>query len=470
MNNIGDMIQRPARGVRVAAKADVVVVGGGPAGFAAALAAARNGADTILLERYTHLGGLASGGMVLVLDDMWDNHLNEISVRGVCMSLLERMSAMGLAQFPRQDEWGPEPASIRRWSRWGTFDFNTTYQPHPIVFAAAFDPDAWKRASLEMVQEHKVKLRLHSWFSEALVEDGKIKGVICESKAGREAILGDMVIDATGDLDVAASAGAPHIGGNYIMTTVFRLGGVDTDAAEAFEHQEPQAFAALDKQIKKILGGSWGYWWLKTPLPGIVWCNCPHMAGLDGLKVEDLTRAEMQGRKHIHALVDFVRGKLPGFEKCYVVDVAPQTGVRQTRLLDGEYVLTKEDLAARTRFDDSIARGRDYTMPYRVLLPKLVDNLLVAGRHYSVTSQAQKISREIPPCMAMGEAAGVAAALALHANVTARNVDVRALQKALRAQGADPGDQKGLNPDVPPIAHPLGPSVAAHSEKIMETA
>ncbi len=465
-NNSTEMVQRPAHGVRVVAKADVVVVGGGPAGFSAALAAARNGADTILLERYTHLGGLASGGMVLVLDDMWDNHLNEISVRGVCMTLLERMAAMGLAHYPRQNDWGYDADSIRRWTRWGTFDFHQPQTPHPIVFAAAFDPDAWKRASLEMVQEHKVRLRLHSWFSEALVEDGKIKGVICESKSGREAILGDVVIDATGDLDVAASAGARHISGNYIMTTVFRLGGVDTDAAEAYERAEPEAFAALDKQIKRVLGGSWGFWWLKTPLPGIVWCNCPHMAGLNGLDVNDLTRAEIQGRQHIHALVDLVRGKLPGFERCFVVDVAPQTGVRQTRLLEGDYVLTKEDLALRTRFDDSIARGRDYYMPYRVLLPQGVDNLLVAGRHFSVTSQAQKISREIPPCMAMGEAAGVAAALALNAGVSVRQVDIKAVQRALRAQGADPGDQTGRNADVPALAHALG----ERAEKILETA
>ena len=455
MNSISDWIQEPARDIKVAARADVVVVGGGPAGFSAALAAARNGADTILLERYNHLGGLASGGMVLVLDDMWDSHLGEISVRGNCMKLLERMDGMGLAAYPRQDEWGKDPAMYQRWARWGTFDFNTTTTPHPIIFAAAFDPDAWKRASLEMVQQHKINLRLHSWFSQTLVEDGKVKGVICDSKSGREAILGDVVIDATGDLDVAASAGAQHISGNYIVTTVFRLGGVDTDAAEAWEREAPEAFAMLDRQIKKVLGGSWGFWWLKTPLPGIVWCNCPHMAGLDGLKVEDLTRAEMQGRKHIHALVDLVRGKLPGFEKCVVIDVAPQTGVRQTRLLEGEYVLTKDDLAARTRFDDSIARGRDYYMPYRVLVPQKIDNLLVAGRHFSVTSQAQKISREIPPCMAMGEAAGVAAALALNAGVTVRNVDVGAVQKALRAQGADPGDQTGRNPDVPELARAL---------------
>ena len=449
MQQTSDTIRQNARDVKVASRADVVVVGGGPAGMSAALAAARNGAKVTLLERYNHLGGLASGGMVLVLDDMWDNHLNEISVRGTCQAMIERLAALKLAMYPRSNEWGFDPASLRRWTRWGTFDFHTHGTPHPICFAAAFDPDGWKRVALDMVQEAGIELRLHSWFSHTLVEDGRVTGVVCESKSGPQAILGTVVIDATGDLDVAASAGAPHTGGNYIMTTVFRLGGVDTDTAERFEREQPEEYAALDRRIKKVLGGSWGLWWLKTPLPGIVWCNCPHMAGLDGQKVEDLTRAEIQGRKHIHALVDLVRQELPGFERCYVVDVAPQTGVRQTRLLEGEYVLTKEDLSARTRFADSVARGRDYTMPYRVLLPQKIDNLLVAGRHYSVTSQAQKISREIPPCMAMGEAAGVAAAMAVDAGVTARQVDVARLQKRLRAQGADPGDQTGRNADVP---------------------
>ncbi len=445
-------MREPARDVPVVAQADVVVVGGGPAGMSAAIAAARNGASTILLERYNHLGGLASGGMVLVLDDMWDAQLNEISVRGICLDLIERLQARGLAVFPRQHEWGTSPAAISRWTRWGAFDFHTQDKPHPIVFAAAFDPDGWKRAALEMVAERKITLRLHSWFSHALVEGDRLRGVVCDSKEGRHAILGSVVIDATGDLDVAASAGAPHIGGAYMLTTVFRLGNVDTDAAERFEHEQPTEFARIDKEIKRLIGGSWAHWWLKTPLPGVVWCNCPHMTGLDGLKVDDLTRAEVQGRAHIHAAVDYARQHMPGFERCVVIDVAPQTGVRQSRLLDGEYVMTKEDLIARTRFADAVARGRDYTTPYRTLLPKRIDNLLVAGRHYSATSSAQKMSREIPPCMAMGEAAGVAAAMALDAGVTVRELDVRRLQAKLRQQGADPGDQAGANPDVPALA------------------
>ena len=461
MSRIGDWMQEPAHDVRVAAEADVVVVGGGPAGQAAALAAARNGASVTLLERYNHLGGLASGGMVLVLDDMWDSHLREISVRGVCLNLIERLDALGLAQFPRQDEWGIAPAAIQRWTRWGAFDFHTQDKPHPIVFAAAFDPDGFKRVALEMVAAHGVDLRLHSWFSHAWVEGRRIKGVVCDTKSGRQAILGDVVIDTTGDLDVAAAAGAPHIGGAYMLTTVFRLGNVDCDAAERFEREQPKQFALLDKEVKRLIGGSWAHWWLRTPLPGVVWCNCPHMTGLDGLKVEDLTRAEVTGRQHIHQSVDFVRANVPGFERCVVIDVAPQTGVRQTRMLEGEYVITKEDLMARTRFADAVARGRDYTTPYRALLPKQIDNLLVAGRHYSATSSAQKMSREIPPCMAMGEAAGVAAAMALDAGVSVRDVDVKRLQAKLRAQGADPGDQSGPNADVPAIAARMAQQEAA---------
>jgi len=452
MSRIDDWIQEPASDVRIAAEADVVVVGGGPAGLSAAFAAARNGARVTLLERYNHLGGLASGGMVLVLDDMWDNHLHEISVRGTCMEMIDRMASLGLAAFPKQDEWGSAPASVERWARWGTFDFHSKEKPHPICFAAAFDPDAWKRVSMEMVKKLGIELRLHSWFSRTLVEGNQVKGVICDTKSGREAILGKVVIDTTGDLDVAASAGAPHVGGSYIVTTVFRLGGVDTDEAERFEREEPEAFEALDREIKRVLGGSWAYWWLKTPLPGVVWCNCPHMPGLDPLKVADLTRAEVEGRRIVHEAIELVRAKMPGFGRCYLVDMAPQTGVRQTRLLEGEHVMSKEDVMQRTRFADSVARGRDYYYPYRTLLPRGVENLLVAGRHYSSTSAAQKISREIPPCMAMGEAAGVAAVLALDAGVSVRNVDVGAVQRVLRSQGADPGDQTGANPDVPVLA------------------
>jgi hypothetical protein len=423
----------------VVARSDVVVVGGGPAGTAAAIAAARNGASVTLLERYPYLGGLASGGMVLVLDDMTNG--SEITVKGICQEFIDRLAARGLAIFPPEADRRIDGAMWRKWSRWGVHDFHAHTKPHPITYATAFDPDGWKRVSGELMLECRVNLRLHSWFSRPVIADGRIAGVICETKAGRQAILGDIVIDATGDLDVATASGAPYITGSYILTTVFRIGGVDTAAAERFQFERHDEFLAMDKEAKKLIGGSWDMWWLKTPLPGIVWCNCPHMVGFDGTKVEDLTEAEFEGRRRIHALMDYLhRVKMPGFESSYVVDVAPQTGVRQTRLLEGEYVVTKEDIAERIHFSDSIARGRDYYTPYRAMLPVGIDQLIVAGRHYSATTAAQKISREIPPCMAIGEAAGIAATLALQGKTTVREIDVGTLQRKIRAQGGDPGD------------------------------
>ncbi|HMR34166.1 MAG TPA: FAD-dependent oxidoreductase [Geminicoccaceae bacterium] len=437
----------PAREAPVVDESDVLVVGGGPAGLSAAVAAARNGATVTLVERYPYLGGLASGGMVLVLDDMHNG--TEITVQGIGMEIIHRMAKWGLAVFPPDADRDPAVRGTepmwRKWARWGTFDFHTHTKPHPICFAAAFDPDGFKRAAYDMVGEAGVQLRLHSWFSSTIVEDGKARGIVVETKEGRQALLAKVVIDTTGDLDVAASAGAKFAGGSFILTTVSRLGGVDVEAAERFQFEEPERFDVVDREAKRIIGGSWDFWWLRTPLPGIVWCNCPHMAGLDGIKVADLTRAELEGRARMHRLLDYARESMPGFEKAYVVDFAPQTGVRQTRMLEGAYVVTKEDVVKRRHFWDSVARGRDYYTPYRALLPQDVDQLLVAGRHYSVTPAAQKISREIPPCMAMGEAAGTAAALALSAGVTVRNVDVAKLQKTLRAQGADPGDRPSAN-------------------------
>jgi len=446
MNDVVERIAEEPSEARVVHRADVAVVGGGPAGFAAAVAAARRGVKVALLERYPYLGGLASGGMVLVLDDMCNGP--EVTVRGICQEMIDRLAKHGLAVYPPEEERTNDPAAYRKWSRWGVFDFNTHYKPHPICYAAAFDPDGWKRVSNDMVREAGVHLRLHSWFSRAIVRNNRVVGVVCESKGGREAIMGDVVIDATGDLDVAASAGAPHIAGAYIVTTVFRLGGVDTDEAERFQFEEPEAFAKVDRQAKRIMAGSWDYWWLKTPLPGIVWCNCPHMIGFDGINVEDLTRADFEGRDRIYALLDFVRAQMPGFAKAYVVDVAPQTGIRQTRLLEGEYVVTKEDVANRVHFKDSVARGRDYYTPYRAMVPRDIDQLLVAGRHYSATSAAQKMSREIPPCMAMGQAAGIAAALALDSGVDVRHVDVATVQRLVRDQGGDPGDVPAANATV----------------------
>ena len=257
--------------------------------------------------------------------------------------------------------------------------------------------------------------------------------------------MGKIVIDATGDLDVAASAGAPFTHGSYMVTTVFRLGGVDTDAAERFEFEEPGAFQAIDREAKRIIGGSWDNWWLKTPLPGIVWCNCPHMTGLDGLEVEDLTRADFEGRERIAALVDYVREKLPGFE---------QTLRRRRRAADRR----APDAAAGRRLcrdqgrrDASAALPRQHRARPRLLHAVSRD---AAARRRAVAGRRPALFRDL-----VG-AEEFARDSALHGDgrggrrrrgagargeCRGREVDVADLQARLRARGADPGDRPAAN-------------------------
>jgi len=432
------MVNEPGRQTPVVAETDVLVVGGGPAGQAAAVAAARAGAEVMLLERFGYLGGLASGGMVLLLDDMCGER--EVSVGGLALEIIDRLERIGACVTPPKGDCFRNDAEVRdRWVRWGFEELYGKKRPKPIIYSGAFDPEGWKQVSQEMVLEAGAKLRFHSWFSRAIVEDGAVRGVVVETKSGRQAIRGRLVIDATGDGDVFASAGAPGVHGSYIMTLVHRLADVDTDAAIAFERSDPAAAQQLDREVKQLLGGSWEMWWLLTPRPGVVWCNCPHIPGHDGLDPEHQTKIEIEARRRFMKVAEFVRAHYPGFQRAYILDAAPQLGVRQTRLLEGEYVVTKEDILERRTFPDVVARGRDYYTPYRSLVPKGIEGLLVAGRCYSATSEAQRISREIPPLMVMGEAAGTAAALSLESSVAPRKVDVSGLQKRLVAQGVNLG-------------------------------
>src|SRR6267143_887149 len=338
-------VNEPGRETPVVAETDVLVVGGGPAGQSAAVAAARAGA--------------------------------EVAVGGLALEIVDRLERIGACVAPPLDDCFRNDAAVRdRWVRWGFEELYARKKPKPIVYSAVFDPEGWKQVSQEMVLEAGVRLRCHSWFSRALVEDGAVNGVVVETKAGRQAIRGRVVIDATGAGDVFGSAGAPGVHGSYIMTLVHRLADVDTDAALAFERADPAAAQQLDREVKQLLGGSWEMWWLLTPRPGVVWCNCPHIPGHDGLDPEHQTKIEVEARRRFMKVADVV------------------------------------------------ARGRDYYTPYRSLVPKGIEGLLVAGRCYSATSEAQRISREIPPLMVMGEAAGTAAALSLDAGVAPRRVDV----------------------------------------------
>lgn len=430
-------ITEPQRETPVVAETDVLVVGGGPAGICAAIAAARNGARVILTERYPHLGGLASGGQVLVFDDMADNERQIVTVRGITDEIVQRLDALGGAVYPPvEDQFTVSEESWQRWGRWGLQDNYARTRPKMITYAVAFDPEALKYVSLQMVDEAGIHLRLHSTFVDALVENGQVKGGIFQTKSGRQAILSKVIVDASGDGDVYASAGAPYEIGSYIMTVVHRFANIDVDAAIAWEQAHPEEARAVHREAKAIYGGSWDYWWLRTPIDGVVWCNCPHIPDLNGLKVEDQTYVEYEARKRIWKAIEFVRQNLPGFEKAQLVDTAPQLGTRQTRLLHGEYTMTKQDVMGRKWFEDRVGMGRDYYYPYRVMLPQKVENLIVAGRHFSATSEAQKMSREIPPMFVLGQAAGTAAAMSAKQGVALRNLDVPELQDTLKKQGA----------------------------------
>jgi hypothetical protein len=445
------VIKEGARETPVVAETDVLVVGGGPAGVCAAIASARSGARVVLTERYPHLGGLASGGQVIVLDDMADRH--EKTVGGLSDEIVDRLDALGGAVYPPvEDRFVSSEAAWARWGRWGLQDNYARTRPKTITYAVAFDPEALKFAALEMVQSAGVQLRLHSLFVDSIVEDGTLRGGIFETKSGRQAILAQVVVDASGDGDVFARAGAPFELGTYIMTVVHRFANVNVDEAIAWEQAHPVEYAGLDKEIKAIYGGSWEHWWLRTTVDGVVWCNCPHIPNLNALSVEDQTYVEHEARKRIFAALEFARKNLPGFQRAQLVDTAPQLGVRQTRLLRGEYVLTKQDVLERRWIADRIGRGRDYYYPYRTLLPVGVENLLVAGRCFSATSDAQKMSREIPPMFVVGEAAGVAAALAVRHQTSPRQLEVAEIQDVLRKRGALLGPDADPAPRSAPVS------------------
>jgi len=279
----------------VVADTDVLVVGGGPAGICAAVAASRAGASVILAERYPHLGGLASGGQVIVLDDMADMHRK--TVAGLSDEIVARLDALGAAVYPpAEDQFTASDAAWARWGRWGLQDNYARTQPKMITYAVAFDPEALKFVALKMLDEAGVHLRLHSLFVDPIVEDGAVRGGVFETKAGRHAIRASVVVDASGDGDVFAGTGALFDVGSYILTVVHRFANVDVEAI-AWERTHPVQAEQVNKEIKAIYGGSWDYWWLRTTIDSVVWCNCPHIPNYSGLSVEDQTYVEFEARK-----------------------------------------------------------------------------------------------------------------------------------------------------------------------------
>lgn len=391
---VGGKVIQPQRELPVLHTTDVLVVGGGPAGITAAIAAQRAGADVTLVERYGHFGGLWTGGLVLLVI----GHI----VRGgkqVCQGIGEEM-------MRRLDKL--DGAIIDR---------------RPGV-APTVDAEAVKYLMVKMIEEAGVKVFLHCWGVDAIVNGNSVCGAVFESKSGRRAILAKNVVDATGDGDLFAAAGAEYQRRSHNVGLVSRLGNLDeVDRQKAAQVSKPRHLGR------------------PTPAPGVHWVNM-HGPEVDGLDVETLTRLEMNHRKFIWRNVQKVRAT-PGYQKVYLVETAPQLGVRITRVLSGVNTVTLADLKAGTRFPDVIGVGGasggehgPWQIPYGALVPAKVDHLLAAGRCISAEMRMADLVRLIPNCFVTGHAAGAAAAVAVQDGCRPRDVDVAKVQRILKQQEA----------------------------------
>jgi NADPH-dependent 2,4-dienoyl-CoA reductase/sulfur reductase-like enzyme len=387
-------VLQPARELPVLHATDVLVVGGGPAGICAAIAARRAGAEVTIVERYGHFGGLWTGGLVLLV-------IGHIVKGGqqVCLGIGEEM--------------------MRRLDRLEGAIVDRRPGVPPTV-----DAEAVKYLMVEMIEEAGVKVLLHCWGVDAIVNGPTVHGAVFESKSGRQAILAKTVVDATGDGDLFAAAGAAYERRSHNVGLVSRLGNLDrVDRVKAAQGPEP-----------RHLGNA-------TPVPGVRWVNM-HGPEVDGLDVEVLTRMEMNHRKFIWNNVQKTR-HTPGYEPVYLVETAPQLGVRITRVLRGLKTIALDDLKSGTKFPDVIGVGGasngehgPWQIPYGALVPETVDNVLAAGRCVSAEIRMADLVRLIPNCFVTGQAAGVAAAVATRDGCLPREVEIAKVQKILREQEA----------------------------------
>lgn len=444
----GKTIREATRETRVCREADVVVVGGGPGGIGAAIAAARSGADTVLVERYGHLGGMGTGGLVTIIPNMSDINGRQ-QIAGICQEWIDRLDAREAADHPKREEWGVTDKELVRY--WANRSFFCT-RLNRVVYSAHIDAEISKVVLNEMVEEAGVKVYLHSWGTEPVMDGNRVKGIIFESKSGRQAILAKVVIDSTGDGDLLPYAGADfetQIPPNFRIANLalcFWVANVNLQRANEFKRTQPEKYAELMKE--SVRQGGFGSY-LASRLrdqESVVWFHnrYPNSSQID---VEELTRVEFEGRKKMMKTFDFFKKYVPGFEHSFIVLTAPQLGTRASRRVIGDYMLTEKDLQSNAVFDDTIAVFPDLDrgeasmkhplayIPYRSLIPRKVDNLLVACRAFSSDPVVQEYFNLIPHCIAFGQAAGTAAALATKNGIGVREVDYRALQDSLVRQG-----------------------------------
>jgi len=413
---------------------DVAVAGGGVAGLAAAVAVARAGIKVCLIERYGFLGGNATAG--LVSDFQTGPPVKgQAVIKGIFSEICDRLKkyeGLRKQKYGQKFEWGID-----------------------------FSPEVMKLVALDLCEDASVQLLLHSFVYDTQVENRKVKSLSIVTKRGPRRVTARVYIDTTGDGDISAFADAPIEVGRRSdnlqqpMTLIFRLGNVDLDKLNSVDKEK------LSKRFREeigILTSRGKVFFYSTTVENEIALVISHVAGLNGLDMEHLTQAEIIARRQALAVQKFFRKCVAGCERCILSSTATQIGIRETRRVIGEYVLTRDDLLGAAKFEDSVGcstawidihnpggegvlhdyiiKDDWYEIPYRSLVVKGFNNLLVAGRCMSATHEAQGGIRAIPTCIVSGQGAGVAAALAASKRVSTQDIDIKELQRALISQGA----------------------------------
>lgn len=431
---------------------DVIVVGGGPSGITAALAASREHVSTLLIERYGFLGGMSSSALVYPWFTFHDLNGNQV-INGIPQEIVDRLV-----------ERGGSPGHVR-----DSVGFVWSVTP--------FDKEVFKSLALEMLEEAGVDLLLHSFVSSVQMSSQRIVKLNTTGKYGNAEVSGRIIIDASGDADIAFLAGAPCVLGRsadgkvQAMTLIFRLGGVKTEPIRQYFLDHPDEFhpAAVQVNSRDLpftgVSGFFKHWekapasiprdrflFFIGPRAGEVTVNTTRILDIDPTNPEQMTKAELIGRKQVELLTAFMKETLPGFENSFLLETAAQMGVRESRRLLGQFVLSESDILKNTEFPDVVARcgypidihvpdgaamdlvdfRTSYGIPYRVMLPHKIDNLLVTGRAVSSTHEAFASLRVTAPVMALGQAAGIAAALAAKQDLPPAAIDIKELQSLLR--------------------------------------
>lgn len=437
-----------AREIDIYHRCDVAVIGGGPAGCAAAWAAAKAGADVTLIERYNCLGGLSTGGLVMWIDRMTDWQGNHV-IQGYAKEFIDRMPPEAVAG-PNPDEWGSQdPIKVGYWGQ------RTTAFHGIVQWAPTLDPERMKLNNQEMLLEAGVRIVFHAWAARPLVEGGAAKGVIFESKMGRHALMAKAVVDTTGDGDMFARAGAEFDTDieegdvHHSMNTGWVLGGVNMDRWINWKVLYPDQLRDFMRKGREELG------YFQTPYvswrPDIALFLGPRQSGLSALDVDDMTEVEIRSHRLMEGHCQFFRRNAPGFEQAYSLQSASQLGVRHTRRLKGVSRIERKDWSDGTPAADEVGVSPSISpkfpvvsVPYGSLVPRALDGLLVGGRHVSCDANSHGFMREIPQCWLTGHAAGVGAALAADKGIEPRAVPVDEIRRTLREQGAHLHDDEAV--------------------------